>query len=63
MFTRKQRERFLAKQQTQQQAEQQKQVEQAQQQGNKKKWVLPVAIIGGVAVIGTILYFVLRKHK
>jgi hypothetical protein len=29
--------------------------------GKTKKWVLPVAIIGGVAVIGTILFFVLRK--
>ena len=29
--------------------------------GKTKGWVLPVAIIGGVAVIGTILYFVLRK--
>jgi hypothetical protein len=29
--------------------------------GKRKGWVLPVAIIGGVAVIGTILYFVLRK--
>ena len=31
--------------------------------GKTKKWVLPVAIIGGVAVIGTILYFVLRKKN
>jgi hypothetical protein len=31
--------------------------------GKTKGWVLPVAIIGGVAVIGTILYFVLRKRQ
>jgi hypothetical protein len=31
--------------------------------GGKKKWILPVAIIGGVAVVGTILYFVLRKRQ
>jgi hypothetical protein len=31
--------------------------------GKTKNWVLPVAIIGGVAVIGTILFFVLRKKQ
>jgi hypothetical protein len=31
--------------------------------GKRRGWVLPVAIIGGVAVIGTILYFVLRKRN
>lgn len=31
--------------------------------GKRKGWVLPVAIIGGVAVIGTILYFALRKRQ
>jgi hypothetical protein len=31
--------------------------------GKTKGWVLPVAIIGGVAVIGTILFFVLRKKN
>jgi hypothetical protein len=31
--------------------------------GGKKKWVLPVAIIGGVLIIGTILYFTLVKKK
>jgi hypothetical protein len=29
----------------------------------KKKWILPVVIVGGVAVVGTILYFVLRKRN
>jgi hypothetical protein len=29
----------------------------------KRGWVLPVAIGGGVLVLGTILYFVLRKKK
>lgn len=29
--------------------------------GKRKGWVLPVAIIGGVAIVGTILYFALRK--
>lgn len=31
--------------------------------GKRKGWVLPVVIIGGVAVVGTILYFVLRKRN
>ena len=31
--------------------------------GKRRGWVLPVAIIGGVAVIGTILYFALRKRQ
>lgn len=30
-------------------------------QGGSKKWILPVAIGGGVLVLGTILFFVLRK--
>lgn len=29
----------------------------------KNKWVLPVAIIGGVLVLGTILFFALRKRN
>jgi hypothetical protein len=29
----------------------------------RPKWVLPVAIGGGVLVIGTILFFVLRKKQ
>jgi folylpolyglutamate synthase/dihydropteroate synthase len=51
----------------QKQAEQQKQVEQAQQQaqqqGAKKKWVLPVVIVGSLALVGTIVYFVIKKRK
>ena len=31
--------------------------------GKRKGWVLPVVISGGVAVVGTILYFVLRKRN
>ena len=31
--------------------------------GKTKKWVLPVVIISGVAVVGTILYFALRKRQ
>jgi hypothetical protein len=29
----------------------------------KKKWVMPVAIGGGVLVLGTIIYFVMKKKK
>lgn len=29
----------------------------------KKKWVMPVAIGGGILVLGTIIYFVMKKKK
>jgi hypothetical protein len=57
MFSKRMREKLLA--QKQQQEVQQKQQESATRP--KRKWVLPVAIVGGVAIVGTILYFVLRK--
>jgi hypothetical protein len=31
--------------------------------GSKNKWIAPVAIIGGLAIVGVIIYFVVKKKK
>jgi folylpolyglutamate synthase/dihydropteroate synthase len=68
MFSKRMRQKLMeAKNQQQSQVEQQKQIEQAQQQaqqqGAKKKWVLPVVIVGSLAVVGTIVFFIVKKRN
>jgi hypothetical protein len=45
---------------------QQEELEQKQQEAeksSKKKWVLPVVIVGSLAVIGTIVFLVIKKRN
>jgi folylpolyglutamate synthase/dihydropteroate synthase len=51
-----------AREEEQQKAQEQAQ-QKAQQEAAKKKWVLPVVIVGSLAVIGTIVFFVIKKRQ